>query len=81
VLRSPLKLQKQWRHVAPRATTDEGNKTGGSGMSSSSLSSYAIGEGCCYPFLGSHTKMRKYKYIYAEEIQKINRSEKRKLEC
>lgn len=36
---------------------------------------------CCYQFLGSHTKMRKYKYIYSEEIQKNNRSEKRMLEC
>jgi len=36
---------------------------------------------CCSQFLGSHTKMRKYKYIYSEEIQKNNRSEKRMLEC
>jgi len=40
---SPLKQQ---RRVAPRitVTADEGSKTGGSGTSSSSLSSYAVGE-------------------------------------
>ena len=51
---------------------------------------------CCYPFLGSHTKNKKYKkyiynnnnyyyyyyyyYYYLEGIQKNNRSEKRMLE-
>jgi len=35
---------EQWRRVAPRAAADEGNKTGGSGTSSSSLSPYAGGD-------------------------------------
>jgi hypothetical protein len=25
---------------------------------------------CCYQFLGSHTKMRKYKYIYIQKKSK-----------
>jgi uncharacterized membrane protein YciS (DUF1049 family) len=41
---------------------------------------------CCYIFLGSHIKMKKYKKNkkikrYSEEIQKNNSSEKRMLEC
>jgi hypothetical protein len=35
---------EQWRRVVPRAAADEGNETGGSGMSSSSLSPYASGD-------------------------------------
>jgi len=35
---------EQWRRVAPLAAADEGNKTGGSGTSSSSLSPYAGGD-------------------------------------
>ena len=36
---------RHWWRVGSRAAADEDNKTGGSGMSSSSLSSYAGGEG------------------------------------
>ena len=39
-----LEPLEQWRRVAPRAAADEGNKTGGSGTSSSSLSPYASGD-------------------------------------
>jgi len=37
-------MLEQWRHVGSRAAANEGNKTGGSGTSSSSLSSYTDGE-------------------------------------
>jgi hypothetical protein len=36
---------RHWWRVGSRAAADEDNKTGGSGMSSSSLSSYVGGEG------------------------------------
>jgi hypothetical protein len=35
---------RHWQRVGSRAAADEGNKTGGSGMSSSSLSPYAGGD-------------------------------------
>jgi len=35
---------EQWRRVVPLAAADEGNETGGSGTSSSSLSPYASGD-------------------------------------
>jgi hypothetical protein len=44
VLGCLLEPLEQWRRVAPRAAADEGNKTGGSGTSSSSLSPYASGD-------------------------------------
>jgi len=36
--------RRHWRRVSSRAASDEGNKTGGSGTSSSSLSPYAGGD-------------------------------------
>ena len=35
------------------------------------LSIQSVHQHYCYLFLDSHTKMRKYKYIYSEKIQKI----------
>jgi len=37
-------LKRSWRHMGSRAAADEGGKTGGLGMSSSSLSPYASGD-------------------------------------
>jgi hypothetical protein len=37
-------VQEQWRRVGSRVAADEGDRTGGSGTSSSSLSPYAGGD-------------------------------------